>query len=50
MLVACRVSDQAALLYSWITSENSLERNGVRVIQRLYGSGINCAEVAGDCR
>jgi hypothetical protein len=32
-------------LLAKITTENSLERNGVRVIQRLYGYGINFSEV-----
>jgi hypothetical protein len=32
-------------LLAKITTENSLERNGVRVIRRLYGYGINFSEV-----
>ena len=32
-------------LLAKITAENSLERKGVRVIQRLYGYGINFSEV-----
>lgn len=32
-------------LLAKLTAENSLERNGVRVIQRLYGYGVNFSEV-----
>jgi hypothetical protein len=32
-------------LLAKLTAENSTERNGVRVIQRLYGYGINFSEV-----
>jgi hypothetical protein len=32
-------------LLAKLTTENSLERNGVRVIQRLYGYGVNFSEV-----
>jgi hypothetical protein len=32
-------------LLAKITTENSLERNGVRVIRRLYGYGINFSEI-----
>jgi hypothetical protein len=32
-------------LLAKLTAENSVERNGVRVIQRLYGYGVNFGEV-----
>jgi hypothetical protein len=37
-------------LLAKLTAENSLERNGVRVIQRLYGYGVNFPKSGGECR